>query len=379
MPVVCIRGPRQAGKTTLGRFCFPTFNYFSCDDDATLKAMEQDPRSFLRNALASSPGIIIDEFQRCPKILSAIKVYADETGRLGSIILTDSQNYLMMANVTQSLAGMVVLIDLLPLSINELTQAKLLPDNVYELIVNGSYPRLYNTPTVPKSSLYEDYINTYIQRDVQTLETVADLAQFYKFIQLCAGRIGQLLNLNSLANDADITVKQANQWLSLLATSYVLYLLPSHHVNFNKRLVKQPKLYFYDTGIAGQLLRINTPSELLDHPIRGALFKNFVINEVSKWFHANKKQPPLYFWCDESGREIDLIIDQAGTLIPVEIKSADTAKSTMTEGLAFWHQLSGHPFEQSYVIYTGADIASPDKPPFISWKNIPSLLTSLYK
>lgn len=379
MPVLCILGPRQSGKTTLAKHCFPDYRYFSFEDHGTKAIAEQDPAAFLRNHLASGTGIIIDEFQRCPEILSAIQVYVDETKSTGSIILTGSQNYLMMASISQSLAGRIVLIDLLPLSINELRQAGLLPSNVNELIVKGGYPRLYADPTLPKSVVYEDYINTYLERDVRTLQHVQNLSQFHTFISLCAGRIGQLLNLSSLAVDAGISVNTAKQWISLLETSYLIFLLQPHHANFNKRLTKSAKLYFYDTGIACQLLDIDSADALFQHNMRGALFENFVIGESIKWYRSNKKLPRLYFWRDHTGHEIDLIVDRAGALIPVEIKSAGVVRNTMTDGLNFWHNLTEHPLEQSYVIYTGIDGHPSAGPHFVAWQNIPALFADLHK
>ncbi len=376
--VLCIRGPRQAGKTTVAELCFPTYRHVGCDRVAQKKAINEDPSAFLRNILATYPGIVLDEFQQVPDILSEIRAYVDETGERGRIILTGSQNYLMMASVTQSLAGRVILIDMLPLSINELQQANVLPNNVYDLMIRGGYPELYQDQKLSTTRFYKGYINTYMERDLQTLTNVPDLAKFHRFLQFCAGRIGQLLNVSTLAADAGVTVALANQWLSLLVTSYLIYLVSPHVTNFNKQLVKQPKLYFYDTGIACELLNIGTASKLAKHTMRGALFENFVITESFKWCHTHGKNPALYFWRDEQGHEIDLVVDLGGPLVPIEIKSADVVRQNMTDVLSFWHELTGHPLEQSYVIYTGEDEKHTVGPQFLSWKSIPVLFATLY-
>lgn len=376
-PVTCVLGPRQAGKTTLAKHCFPTYKYFVCDDKKTLAIINADAAAFLRAQLAVEPGIIIDEFQLCPDILPAIKVYVDEMKSKGRIIITGSQNYLMMANITQSLAGRVALFDLLSLSINELKQACLLPQNIDELMFNGGYPEVYVNAAATKSELYDDYIKTYLERDVRALKNVPDLSLFHRFIQVCANRIGQLLNLNTLAADAKIDVKTAQQWLSLLEACYVVVLLQPHYNNFNKTLTKSPKLYFYDTGLAAELLKISTVQGLGQHSMRGSLFENFVISECIKWHATKKRRPYLYFWRDEQGHEIDLIIEHAEKLIPVEIKSANAARNTMTDELVFWHNLTGHPLEESYVVYTGPEDASPKGPSFVPWETIPEWLTKL--
>lgn len=379
MPVLCILGPRQSGKTTLARHSFPHYLYFSCEDRGTAAIIEQDPAAFLNNHLSAAPGIIIDEFQRCPDILSAIQVYVDETNRKGSIILTGSQNYLMMAGISQSLAGRIVLITLLPLSINELQQAHQLPQNINDLIFRGGYPRLYADASLPSNEVYEGYINTYLERDIRTLQQVQNLSLFHTFIQLCANRIGQLLNFSSLANESGISVNTAKQWISLLETSYLVYLLQPHHANFNKRLTKSPKLYFYDTGIASQLLNIASPHALFQHSMRGALFENLVVSECIKWYRSHNLRPHLYFWRDHTGHEIDLIIDHAEKLFPLEIKSAGIARNTMTDGLAFWHKLTGHPLEESYVIYTGMESHRSTGSQFVPWQQLHELLNRIHQ
>ncbi|MBM3893600.1 ATP-binding protein [Candidatus Dependentiae bacterium] len=379
-PVVCIMGPRQAGKTTFARDCFPAYTYYLCDFKELRLQIEKDPHQFLATAFASAPGIIIDEFQRCPDLLDAIKIYVDETKSQGQIVLTGSQNYLMMSNITQSLAGRVMLVDFLPLAINELQQAQLLPQNIYDLIYKGSFPRIYSDPTATVYLTYENYIRTYIERDVQTLPNPPDLYQFDKFLRLCAGRIGQQLNMQALAADAGIDFKTANQWVSLLISCYVVYLLPPHFANFNKTVTKHAKLYFSDTGIACWLLNIKSPEDLAQHPMRGALFENFVITECKKWHYARTSSSrDMYFSRDNQGNEVDLIFDQGMTkMTPVEIKAAGEAKRSMTEGLAVWRELAGDVAKESFVIYTGTEMQSIADVQFFPWQHIPDLLSKLY-
>ena len=377
MPVLCMLGPRQAGKTTLSRCCFPTYYYVPCDEKEIEEAINAGPAAFLRSLLAIHPGVVIDEFQRCPRILDSIRVYVDETGENGRIVLTGSQNYLMMAAVTQSLAGRVILIDLLPLSIDELSQAQLLPDTANKFIFKGGYPRLYINPVLTNDFVYTDYMKTYLERDIRTLKNVPDLGVFHAFIKLCAGRVGQQLNINTLAADAKISVSTAQQWITLLEACYIICLLRPHYKNFNKTVTKSPKLYFVDTGLATYLLDIHSVEELEKHSMRGALFENMVITECFKWHAAIKRTPSMYFWRDEQGNEIDLIISHQEQLIPVEIKSASAPRGTMIEGLKFWQELTGHPLEKSFVIYAGESIESADSSSFVLWQEIPQFLSKL--
>ena len=370
MPVLCILGPRQSGKTTLAKELFSHYAYFSLENKQVLATAMADPALFLKECLQGRPGVVFDEFQNCPDLLSAIQIYVDESKLLGTIILTGSQNYLMMESISQSLAGRVALFTLLPLSINELQQAQLLASDVTELIFNGSYPRLYQADITP-NELYPDYINTYLERDIRTLKTVQDLLLFKTFVSLCAGRIGQILSVASLANDCGISVATANAWLSLLEASYLIFFLRPHHVNFSKRLIKSPKLYFHDTGIACNLLGIQSAADLVNHHARGHLFENFVISECNKMYYNARQQPRLYFWRDHTGNEIDLVIDRAGTLIPLEIKSSSLPSESMAKGLLFWHKISEQPLNTTYLLYAGdQSYALPGGVNLVSWRTL---------
>ncbi len=352
MPVLCILGPRQSGKTTMAQELFPHYAYVSLENRNELARAIADPMLFLKESLQGKLGVVFDEFQHSPGLLSAIQLYVDATQALGTIVLTGSQNYLMMERITQSLAGRVALFTLLPLSVHELQQASLLPVDVTTLIFKGSYPRLYKF-NLTADELYPDYINTYLERDVRTLLTVKDLQLFKTFVGLCAGRIGQVLSVASLANDCGISVITANSWLSLLEASYLIFFLRPHHVNFNKRLIKSPKLYFNDTGIACNLLGIKSAESLITHHARGHLFENFVISECNKIYYNARQQPRIYFWRDHTGNEVDLVIDREGMLTPIEIKSAGQPSVQMAKGLHFWHKISEQPLEETYLLYAG--------------------------
>lgn len=297
-PVVAIMGPRQSGKTTLAQACFPEYEYFSLEDLDVRQEVLEDPRGFLERRQG---GFIVDEAQHAPDLFSYLQGYADRSARMGQVVLTGSQNFLMMERITQSLAGRVGSLELLPFSFQELAAAKQLT-SIDEQIFKGGYPPIYDRGVDP-GLWYPRYIQTYIDRDVRMLRQVADLAVFQKFIRLCAGRIGQLINFSSLGNECGVDSKTAQAWLSVLETSYVVFRLLPYHRNFNKRLVKQPKLYFYDTGLACALLGMESSLQIESHYMRGALFENAVIiEELKKSFNAGRT-PRLFFWRDHRGRE----------------------------------------------------------------------------
>ncbi len=356
-PVIAILGPRQSGKTTLAQKAFSKHTFVSFENPQTRDLAEKDPERFLQT-YENKNGIIIDEFQYVPQILSYIQLEADAKKRKKYFILTGSQNFLMNQAITQSLAGRVGILTLLPLSLNELKKNKLLT-SAQETVFNGSYPRLYDAKIAP-GRLYPSYIQTYVERDVRQLINIGDLSTFQKFLQLCAARIGNLLNLTDIATGCGISVPTARRWLSILEASYIVFLLEPHFKNFNKRLVKIPKLYFYDTGLACNLLRIPSAQDLLINPFWGGLFECFVIADLAKQYYNSGLRPPLYFWRDKNGRiEIDCLIDDGTKLFPIEIKGSQTISSHFFDGLREWQQLAktiqnpADTAKNSFLIYAG--------------------------
>lgn len=374
-PVLAILGPRQSGKTTLAQMTFPNHKYISLENPDNRRFASEDPNGFFKLYQNENiHGIIIDEFQHVPSILSYIQTIVDANKRPGYFVLTGSQNFLVNQSITQTLAGRISLHTLLPLSCKELSNANMLPENIYSLILKGSYPSVYK-PEVESERWYLNYFKTYVERDIRDIRQVADLIQFQNFVQLCAGRIGQLLNLSSLASDCGISVNTAKAWISLLEASYIIFSLYPHFKNFSKRLIKHPKLYFYDTGFACSLLKI-TPEQLPMHYLRGGLFESFVISELSKSFYNKGQQPPLYFWRDQSGNEIDCLIEQGSRLTPIEIKSSMTVGGDFFDGLEYWNNLSKQSPSNSYVIYAGDESQERSKGNVIGWREIYKIVQS---
>jgi len=364
-PIVTLTGPRQSGKTTLVQKVFPDHRYCSLEDLETRRFAGDDPRGFLRQY---SAPVILDEVQRCPDLVSYIQTDVDRDDTPGRFILTGSQNFLLMERISQSLAGRSAVLHLLPLSRSELEGQLPSPTNTprelfqnqntgldcWEIVRTGLYPRIHDRKIPPEIWL-SDYIRTYVERDLRSLVNVGDLETFERFLALCAGRTGQLLNFSSLASDAGIAVDTARRWISILKTSFLVFLLRPHHRNFNKRIIRSPKLYFHDTGLACQLLGIKARDQLIHHPLRGALFENFVIAETQKKYIHQREDPPLFFWRDQTGHEIDLLIDQAGALFPCEIKSGATVQSSMFDTLRWWNKLTQSPSELATLIYGGGE------------------------
>ena len=367
-PVVAVLGPRQSGKTTIVQETFKKHLYFSLEDTNTRDAARSDPKLFIESKL-NKHGVIIDEVQYVPDLFSYIQIAADNHEKPGYFILTGSQNYLLNQSISQSLAGRVGILTLLPLSVGELQASSLRPDNISELMYKGQYPRVYARNVQPKA-LYPSYIQTYVERDVRQIKNVTDLNLFQTFIRLCAGRIGQLLNLTSLSNDCGISVNTAKEWISLLASSYIIFLLQPHHKNFSKRLIKSPKLYFYDTGLACSLLRMESAEQLHTHYIRGNLFESFIVSEFLKYLLNRGLQPNLYFWRDRSGHEVDILIETAEKLVPVEIKSGKTINSSFFDGLKYWNDLAKAAPENGFLIYSGDENQQRSVGNVVGWKSL---------
>ncbi len=350
-PFVVITGPRQSGKTTLAKAAFPDYKKVSLEDIDIREFASQDPRGFI----ATYPDkTIIDEVQRVPSLLSYLQTHCDDAGKEGMYILTGSQNLQLMQAVDQSLAGRVGLLHLLPFSKSEMEDGGILPQSTDEKLLYGCYPRLFDKGIAPED-YYPAYINTYIERDLRSIKDVSKLSNFIRFLKLCAARVGQILNKSSLANDCGISVMTVDSWLSILESSYILFLLRPDHKNYSKRLIKAPKLYFYDTGLVCSLLEIKTATQMNTHYLRGNLFENMVISDfIKNDFNNGIIEPGVSFWRDSTGNEVDLIHRSGDKEDAYEIKSAETFNESFLKGLKFWSKLSGADASKLHIIYGGA-------------------------
>ncbi len=349
-PVIVINGPRQSGKTTLSQYTFPNHQYVSLEDPDNREFALDDPRGFLNKY---DDNVIIDEAQHAPELFSYLQLKADESQKMGKFILTGSQNYLLLEKISQSLAGRVGIVTLLPFSINELESAfPKLQNNSNKYIYTGSYPPVYDRGIRP-ASFYSAYINTYVERDLRKVFNITDLSRFKKMIKLLAGRVGQLLNKQELAVETGVTHVTIEKWISILEASYIVFRLQPWFRNFNKRIVKQPKIYFYDTGLAAHLLGLRDENDLALHYSRGHLFENMVITEFVKENFNFAHGYNLYFWRDNHKKEIDLIIDIGSKAAGIEIKSSATFRKEFLSTLKYWGTLSNTPPEKLVLIYDG--------------------------
>jgi len=363
--VITLTGPRQSGKTTLVRSAFPDLPYVSLEEPDIRQIALTDARGFLANYPA---GAILDEVQNTPDLFSYIQRLVDENRNL-QFILTGSSNFLLMEKISQTLAGRTAVLRLLPFSFEELK-----PDTAHyeSLIFKGQYPPVYDRAIAP-TDFYPAYIQTYFERDVRLMKNIGDSNAFIQFTRLCAGRIGQLLNIASLASDAGISPNTARAWLSILESSYILYRLQPYYRNFSKRLVKSPKLYFYDTGVACSLLGIREESQVNLHYLKGGLFENLILNEFIKHnFNRGEHQQP-YFWQDSHGKEIDCLLVNGDNTTPVEIKSGKTLSMSYFDNLRDWYQLNAASENLGYVVYGGEQSMQTGSGALVSWKALGSL------
>lgn len=363
--VVAVNGPRQSGKTTLVKFAFSDKPYVTLENPDNRQFSVDDPRGFLSQF---PRGAILDEIQRSPLLFSYLQEIVDNDHSSGQFILTGSNNFLLNEQITQSLAGRVGYLNLFPFSFKEIKKYNLsFTEN--DFIINGFYPPVYDQ-NIDVQEWVPDYIRTYIERDVRQLKNISDLLIFEKFMRLLAGRTGQELNYSSLSVEVGVDVKTIQSWLSILVSSYIVYLLPPFYKNYNKTIVKRPKLYFYDTAIACSLLGIRKPEHLQSHPLRGALFECLIVSEIVKQQNNTGNKESLYYWRDKTGREIDLIIDKTSTFIPVEIKSGKTIQTDFFKHLRYWLKLTGE--KKGKIIYAGDDNQKRTEGiEIISWKSLP--------
>ncbi len=366
MPVIVVTGPRQSGKSTLIRHMFPQYTYANLEDFQQKQYAREDPKHFLQNL---GDHAIIDEVQHVPELLSYIQVIVDENKKAGQYVLSGSQHLLLMESVSQSLAGRVAVFNLLPFSLEEIDHTPFAKTQYEDYIFTGFYPRIYDQNLDPTSWL-GDYIQTYVERDLRQVINISDLGTFRQFLQICAGRTGQQVNFSEIGGQIGVSYQTVHRWLNVLETSYIIYLLRPYHKNYNKRIVKTPKLYFYDTGLACGLLNLRDVGDLNLHFAKGALFENFIINEILKNHLHRGIQPNAYFWKAAGRHEIDLLLDHRGQLIPMEIKSSRTINSNFFDGLTYFQGVSGASPDHSYLIYGGEEVQTRSKARVLGWRHL---------
>jgi uncharacterized protein len=364
---IAITGPRQSGKTTLVKSFFPDKPYVTLENPGDRNLALADPVRFLS---AFPQGAVLDEIQKAPELFSYLQGILDASNERGKFILTGSNNFLLLESISQSLAGRVGYLDLLPFSVHESKICPKPPTSLEEQLFLGGYPSLVHDRAVA-NAWFAGYVRTYVERDVRLIKNISDLNTFQRFLYLCAGRIGQQINLTNLANDTGVDYKTIQAWLGVLQASYVVYTLPPYYKNFNKRLTKTPKLYFYDTGLASYLLGIKSSVELTNHGYRGPLFENFIITELLKSRYNKGQRSNLFYWRDSSGNEVDVLIDNGSTQIPVEIKSAATFNLDFFKGLNYWQKLTGQ--KGGHLIYTGDGAKSYQDFHIHNWEDVTSL------
>lgn len=382
-PVVTVTGPRQSGKTTLTRMVFTNHEYVSLEEPHEREFALSDPRGFLKRYKGC---VILDEIQRVPALLSYIQGIVDVNDKPGRYILTGSQQLHLSAKVSQTLAGRTAIVHLLPFSLDELRglpsrdpwKLNDFPErretpafNFETMLYRGFYPRIHDKGLAPQDWL-AGYYQTYVERDVREVSNIGNLEIFQRFVRLCAGRTGQLLNLSSLAADCGISHTTTRQWISILQAGFIIHLLPPHFTNFSKRVIKSPKLYFLDTGLLCYLLRIREPADLTDHALRGAVFETYVVSELIKAFAHRGETPPLYFWRDRTGHEVDILIDTGKKLIPIEIKSGATVNNSFFDGLRYYMALGSAVAQPGVLIHGGDDLYERENFIVLPWFQVTS-------
>ena len=373
--VIGVIGPRQSGKSTLVKHLFPDRPYLSLEDMDNQQFAKEDPRKFLEKY---AQGAVFDEVQRCPSLFSYLQSHVDEQKKMGAFILTGSQQFNLLEKITQSLAGRIGLLTLLPFSFSELAgQSKFISRSLDNTLLTGSCPPIFDRNPIP-SDWFSSYVRTYLERDVRQVINIKDLSTFQRFLRLCAGRNGQILDIKNLGSACGVTSGTVNSWLNVLEASFICFRLQPYFKNFNKRLVKRPKLYFYDSGLLCWLLGIKNEDQLSIHPMRESIFESWAISEFHKAIYAKGEVPSLYYWRDNSGTEIDLILEQGGTSIPIEIKSSATMNNRFFNNLNLWQKYSKDQKTVSCLIFGGRENQSRSKNIEVySWKNIADLFLKL--
>lgn len=353
-PLLAVVGPRQSGKTTLAQRLRPEFEYVNLELDENREFAQSDPHGFLT---AHQDGVILDEVQYVPTLFPYLKHYTDQRKKPGEYILTGSQHFLLLEKITQSLAGRIALLQLLPFSLTELQNTGLSPASPEAFILTGGYPRIYDKNIAPPD-FYPDYVRTYVERDVRQIVNVTDLRLFRQFLTATAGRAGQIVNFHELGNVLGVDSKTVKSWFGILEASFIVFLLPPYYRNFDKRIIKSPKLYFYDTGLACSLLNINSIEQLDAHFAKGALFENMIVVELLKQSPHLTSTPAFYFWQDSNRREIDLLMDAGAKLKALEIKAGKTINKEFTKNLYAFQDIAGADKVELFLVY-GGDVAQP--------------------
>jgi len=372
-PIVSVTGPRQSGKTTLLRNVFPDYRYINFEESDARRFFTEDPRGFLRQY---DQFVIFDEAQRVPELFSYLQVKTDADRVMGQYILSGSQNFLLLENITQSLAGRVGLFRLLPLSHAELSapEVQLRPAELEEAIFMGGYPALYDRQ-LPANRFFQNYIETYVERDARNVLNIKDLNTFQNFLRLCAGRVGQPLNLQSLGIEAGVAAPTVRNWLSILEASYILFRLPPFFENFNKRMVKSPKLYFYDTGLLCHLLGLQESGQVRQYYQRGSLFENMAIVELLKNRLNADRRPDLFFWQDSNKAEVDLVEIGGLQTHLYEMKYSHTPAGDFLKGIQIFRKTAPEKWQSgnNLVIYAGEEMQARTGGTIESWKKLPEL------
>jgi predicted AAA+ superfamily ATPase len=362
-PVVALTGPRQSGKTTLLKNAFPNYSYVSLEKPDVREFATKDPNAFLKQY---SEYVIIDEAQRVPSLFSYIQTIVDDSGKMGQFILSGSQNFQLMQNITQSLAGRVALFQLLPLDFQELKSENILEADPLSALIKGFYPAIFDRNIEP-STFYYNYVQTYVQRDVSELIELKNISLFKKFLRLLASRVGQLVNYNSLANDCGVSQPTIKSWITALESSYLVFTLQPYFENIGKRLIKTPKIYFYDTGLLSYLLGIKRAEDLLTHSLKGNLFENMMIAEyVKRMYHSNLLHD-IWFWRDVAGNEIDMLYLDNGKFHLFEIKSSETILNEQFKGLAYFETTHPSANFAKHLVYAGNENQDRTQARVLSW------------